>query len=234
MNKSISLKLMLGVVAIIIIPMGILFALTSRGIANLSEDSFAKSTIGELRQVSNVVTAMFEEYKLNVEMLAVDPHMANLPQMSTSHVTATEATPSAPSSDDTAGKALDAVFKLYRETHPSYTNVYAGNMEGAFVLNSPVVGKTQPGGYDPRKRPWWGMALADPTKSYITSAYRSTDGQPMVSACRAVRDAGGKVTGVAAIDITLGTLTELIKNVHIGRTGFVILVQDDGVTMLSG
>ena len=53
----------------------------------------------------------------------------------------------------------------------------------------------------------------------------------MVSACRAVRDSSGKVTGVAAIDITLGTLTDLIKNVHIGRTGFVILVQDDGVVI---
>ena len=229
MNKSISLKLMLGVVAIIIIPMSMLFALTSRGIANLSEESFAKSTLGELRQVNNVVTAMFEEYKLNVGMLAADPAMAQLPQMSTSHVTATAATPARPEADDAAGKALDAVFKLYRETHPSYTNVYAGNMEGAFVLNSPSADKTQPAGYDPRKRPWWGMAISDPAKSYLTSAYRSTDGLPMVSACRAVRDAGGKITGVAAIDITLGTLTELIKNVRIGRTGFVILVQDDGV-----
>ena len=78
MNKSISLKLMLGVVAIIIIPMSMLFALTSRGIANLSEESFAKSTLGELRQVNNVVTAMFEEYKLNVGMLAADPVMAQL------------------------------------------------------------------------------------------------------------------------------------------------------------
>ena len=229
MNKSISLKLMLGVVAIIIIPMGILFAITSRGIANLSEEGFEKSTLGELRQVNNVVTAMFEEYKLNVGMLASDPIMVHLPQMNTSHVTATSATPTTPAADDAAGTALDAVFKLYRVTHPSYTNVYAGNMEGAFVLNSPEVGKTQPAGYDPRKRPWWGMALADPSKNFITSAYRSTDGQPMVSACRAVRDAGGQVMGVAAIDITLGTLTELIKNVHIGRTGFVILVQDDGV-----
>ena len=84
MNKSISLKLMLGVVAIIIIPMGMLFALTSRGIAHLSEESFAKSTLGELRQVNNVVTAMFEEYKLNVAMLAADPLMSHLPQMSTS------------------------------------------------------------------------------------------------------------------------------------------------------
>ncbi len=231
MNRSISLKLMLGIAAIIIIPMGILFALTSRGIATLSEESFAKSAIGELRQVSNVVTAMFDEYKLNVGMLAVDPLMAQLPQMTTSHVTATEPTPSSPDAGDTAGKALDAVFRLYRETHPSYTNVYAGNMEGAFVLNSPVSGKTQPSGYDPRKRPWWGMAVSDPAKSYITSAYKSTDGQPMVSACRAVRDSSGKVTGVAAIDITLGTLTDLIKNVHIGRTGFVILVQDDGVVI---
>ena len=132
---------MLGVVAIIIIPMGILFAITSRGIANLSEEGFEKSTLGELRQVNNVVTAMFEEYKLNVGMLAADPLMAQLPQMSTSHVTATAATPSSATADDTAGLALDAVFKLYRETHPSYTNVYAGNMDGAFVLNSPVAGK---------------------------------------------------------------------------------------------
>ena len=141
MNKSISLKLMLGVVAIIIIPMGMLFALTSRGIAHLSEESFAKSTLGELRQVNNVVTAMFEEYKLNVAMLAADPLMSHLPQMSTSHVAETAPTPARPLADDTAGKALDGVFKLYRETHPSYTNVYAGNMDGAFVLNSPVAGK---------------------------------------------------------------------------------------------
>ena len=110
---------MLGVVAIIIIPMSVLFALTSRGIAHLSEESFAKSTLGELRQVNNVVAAMFEEYKLNVGMLAAAPEMAQLTQMSTSHVTATAASPARPEADDAAGKALDAVFKLYRETHPS-------------------------------------------------------------------------------------------------------------------
>lgn len=144
---------MLGVVAIIIIPMGILFALTSRETMQRCLKKVLQSRPLVNRQVNNVVTAMFEEYKLNVGMLAADPLMAQLPQMSTSHVTATAATPSSPATDDAAGAALDVVFKLYRETHPSYTNVYAGNMEGAFVLNSPVAGKTQPAGYDPRKRP---------------------------------------------------------------------------------
>ena len=66
----------------------------------------------------------------------------------------------------------------------------------------------------------------------LTRAYKSADGFPMVSACRAIPDPAGQgALGVAAIDITLSTLTDIIKGIRIGRTGFVLLVQDDGIVL---
>ena len=130
----------------------------------------------------------------------MQPSRVHTPIRGQQHVTATEPTPSSPDAGDTAGKALDAVFRLYRETHPSYTNVYAGNMEGAFVLNSPVSGKTQPSGYDPRKRPWWGMkdkgfdsqivsALANVAAADLQQAIATADAASKKSAHAAGADA---------------------------------------------
>jgi len=232
MTRSISFKLMAGVLVILLVPLAAIFVLTAKGIAELSEAGFERAASGELKQAANVVSAMFEDYKLSVAMLAAHPLSGRLEEMTTSHVATKEPTSAKPAAGDDYGREIDELFRIFRETHPAYKFVYAGNRSGAFVLNSADEKKTQPPGYDPRQRPWWKQALADPGKSFITRAYRSADGFPMVSACRAVLDPKRKdVIGVAAIDITLNTLTELIKDIRIGRTGYVILVQDDGVIL---
>ena len=229
MKLSISVKLMLGTFVIILVPMVAIFLITSGNISKLSRDNFTQAATGELRQVSNVVRTMFDEAKLNVAMMAAHPLMARLDELTTSHVDTKSPASAKPAEGDEAGKEFDQLFKLIRETHPSYLQVYVGSKNGKFILNSADEKKTMPAGYDPRQRPWWKETLAAPGQSVITKAYKSADGYPMVSACRVVLDARKDVLGIAATDITLNTLTDLIKNIRIGRTGYVLLVQDDGV-----
>ena len=229
MKRSITLKLMLGTMLIILLPLAAIFLLTAHNISKLSQNNFTQAATGELKQVSNVVRAMFEESKLNVAMTASHPLMAHLDELLTSHVDTKAPALAKPLSDDSRGAEFDHLFKLIRESHPSYLQVYVGSRHGKFILNAADEKKVMPAGYDPRQRPWWKESLATPGQSVITKAYKGADGYPMVSACKVVLDAKKEVLGIAAIDITLGTLTELIKNIRIGRTGYVVLVQDDGV-----
>ena len=160
MNRSISVKLMVGVMLIVLIPMAAIFVLTANGISTLSRGGFATSATAELRQVSNIVTSMFGDFSYNAAMLAANPIMSRLGEMTTTHLDATAPTSSEPSREDAYGQELLPTLRLMREAHPSYKFVYVGNRNGAFVLESGDPSKTQPAGYDPRQRPWYKQAVA--------------------------------------------------------------------------
>ena len=86
MNRSIAVKLMVGVMLIVPIPMAAIFVLTANGISTLSRGGFATSATAELRQVSNIVTSMFGDFSYNAAMLAANPIMSRLGEMTTPHL----------------------------------------------------------------------------------------------------------------------------------------------------
>jgi len=88
-----------------------------------------------------------------------------------------------------------------------------------------------PPGYDPRKRPWYQTAMETPDTPSISDAYMSTTGEPVVSNMYPIRNAQGAIVGCMAIDVGLGVLTDLVEKSPLGRTGYVVLVQKDGVIL---
>lgn len=88
-----------------------------------------------------------------------------------------------------------------------------------------------PPGYDPRKRPWYTTAMATPDKPSISPAYLSTTGEAVISNMFPITTPAGEIIGCTGLDVGLGVLTELIEKSPMGQTGYVILVQDDGIIL---
>ena len=82
----------------------------------------------------------------------------------------------------------------------------------------------------PRARPWYKEAAGSPDKAIVSEAYTSTDGQAMLSVAKAVKGGDG-ILGVVALDISLKNLTDMVSGINIGKSGFVALLQNDGVVI---
>src|SRR5215469_4068366 len=74
-------------------------------------------------------------------------------------------------------------------------------------------------GWDHTKRPWFMLAMQNPDKILISDPYQSAAGSTCVAMTKTVRDnvsnrddtpGGGKIIGVAGIDVFLDKLTEIV------------------------
>lgn len=75
--------------------------------------------------------------------------------------------------------------------------------------------------YDPRKRPWYQAAMAEPDKTIITDPYiDAITGNVVVGLAKALSDR----SGVLGIDIQLTALNETVKQAKIGSKGYMSIL----------
>lgn len=86
------------------------------------------------------------------------------------------------------------------------------------------------GNYDPRKRPWYQQVSQNPNKVIVTEPYQGVTGQAMVSVATAIKKSGQTI-GVQSLDVTLSTLTDIVSNIRIGETGYLMLLDGQGTVL---
>ena len=108
---------------------------------------------------------------------------------------------------------------------PAYTLVYVSNNKGG-ITQAPDDLLTV--GFNPAKRPWY-LDTVRAGKTIITEAYISDSGGAVCTVATPIRGASGReIAGVAAIDISLDTLTKETGTVTVGKTGYVIMLDSLG------
>jgi methyl-accepting chemotaxis protein len=113
-------------------------------------------------------------------------------------------------------------FNTFISIHPEIEQVYVGTEKGLF-MNAPDSFKNPPD-YDPRSRPWYQQAMEQKGHIIITSPYVSkSSNQLVVTIAKATTDA----QGVAAINVSIGKLTDIARSVHIGKEGYVYVLDKD-------
>lgn len=82
--------------------------------------------------------------------------------------------------------------------------------------------------YDPRKRPWYGVA-ATQRKPVWSPVYNDfTSKEPTITLAKAVHRADGKLAGVMATDVTLKVLTDFLRGLDVSENGIAFVVDGDG------
>lgn len=131
-----------------------------------------------------------------------------------------------------AGKVEQAIatqFRLLRKNYSEFQEIYMGTKWGGLVgLTDAQV----PKGFDPRGRAWYKDAAAADGNIIITEAYRSAADEALLfSISRSVKTASGNFIGCIGIDIALSDLTSFIGDVRVGKTGYCMLLQNDGLIL---
>ncbi|MGP1523701.1 MAG: methyl-accepting chemotaxis protein [Treponema sp.] len=123
---------------------------------------------------------------------------------------------------------LVSLFKHIQSHFPEFAEVYLGTKWGGYATSWD---NTMKAGYDPRKRGWYKQAFEADGKTIMTSAYESTIGEPVVCFSQKVLSPKGDFVGCMSIEVSLAGLTSFIGRTSVGKTGYVMLVQNDGTVL---
>jgi len=228
MHRSIKTRLVLGLVAVIAVILAGILAIVAYNFSQQSRESYQRSATGEIKQLDYAITLFLDDCLMNADMMAQSPVSLRTDELTTSHLDTKDKSKASVWAGDQQGRRLVDFMVSVQKTHPAYVEVYTGNEQGAFV--SSLEDSAMPAGYDPRKRPWYKDTISTTDKPVLGRAYLSTTGEAVTSAARTIMREG-RLIGVVGLDISLKKLTELIKSVKLGQTGYLALVQDDGVIL---
>lgn len=110
------------------------------------------------------------------------------------------------------------IISQYSNLHPKVLTIYVGVNDGRFI-QSPR--QQVPSDYDPRVRPWYKQAMENNGEVIITEPYTTATGDEglVVTVAKALSDG----SGVVAIDFSLNYFNELIKDIKVGKEGYLFI-----------
>ena len=203
------------------LPIVLVATLVVLNLRSESREGFLDSSTREVRQVSNAMQLFFKAIDENVEMLA------NHPAITAGNGELNKYMSAAPSRvlGERDQRVLD-IFNALGNSHASYAYLSYGVSDGGYVSYPAGQNFTN---YDPRQRPWYQAAMAQPGKTVRTSAYFwPADNAVLIGNVRTVANQLGNPGGVVGVDVSIGGLTEIVRKIKLGDSGYLMLVENNG------
>ncbi len=222
-SMKIKNKLVLAFVSVAFIPVSLVAVISVMNTRTQAVDQFIDGSTREIRQIDGNIRQFFEGTLQNVDQMATDP-------VYTSVNTLKNYQPADAASQPMPAEAQAVIdrFARFGATHPAAAILSIGLEDGTYAKwpDDPQLSK-----YDPRTRPWYKAAMASPGKTVRTPAYYyDKDDVALVGTARALLD-NGKAKGVFVVSVSLKNLTELVKSIKLGESGYVMLIED-GVVLV--
>jgi PAS domain S-box-containing protein len=174
-------------------------------------------------------TLFFEQTWQQLASLLVDPLVRSAVGRLTVYAGKGESALPDPDAYGRDERAISDRFSYIAKTADRIAQIELGMADGGYVMYPP---SPRMAGYDPRERPWYEAAMKSDAERAKTGARLTSDGRNLViSLVGRVRDPDGIVAGVGSISVSLADLTGIIDSTRIGRRGYLLLFQEDGVLL---
>ena len=219
---NIKQKLILAFAVIASLPVILVAVLIILNVRHEARDSFVDSSGREIRQVDNAMQLFFEGISQNVAYLAAHPQLQGI----TGQVKRYLASDAAQVATGERDQQLFKLFEGLAKSHSAYTYLSLGTEDGGYVFwpGDPALAS-----YDPRTRPWYKTAMAQPGKTLRTEAYDwAADDVVLVSTVQSFNDR----SGVVNIDVSLKQLTDLVKQIKLGESGYLMLMEANNTVLV--
>ncbi|TNF83319.1 methyl-accepting chemotaxis protein [Pseudomonas sp. ICMP22404] len=218
---NIKQKLTWAFATIACLPVVLVAVLVVLNLREAAKTNFLDSSGREIRQIDNGMKTFFDGISQNVEFFAKDPRIVAAKDLKNYSAADAAQTPL----PETNKQILD-IFDRFAKSHPATAYLSVGLADGGYASwpDDPKISN-----YDPRVRPWYKAAIASPGVTVRTDAYYwAPDDISLIGIVHTVSDAAGKLVGVVGLDVSLKQLTELVKNIKLGESGYLILVEGNG------
>jgi methyl-accepting chemotaxis protein len=121
-------------------------------------------------------------------------------------------------------REMKDLFDNILDNYDQFKSVYLGTRDGEIHIRPD---QTLPDGYDPRERSWYQAALNSDGIVWTSPYVDAGSGELIISAAKKV-ERNGNLVGVAAGDISLKVISELISSTKIGENGYAFMVDSQG------
>uniref|UniRef100_UPI0030DA7474 methyl-accepting chemotaxis protein n=1 Tax=Pseudomonas sp. EL_65y_Pfl2_R95 TaxID=3088698 RepID=UPI0030DA7474 len=221
---TIRAKLIAAFICVTLIPTLIITVFVTRQAITHEREQFNQSSVKQIQEVDNAFNLFLTSVAENVTLLTQTALLKSADDSLNSYLDApSETKMSAPAAG--IGAEIYTLFDAMGKAHPSYAYVYVGTSEGRYLQwpDSNISAK-----YDPRTRPWFKTGLSGNGKPTRTAAYLfAEDNSTIISTVSTFTDNDGG-TGVIGLDVSLDQLTQAVKRVQFGTTGYLMLVENNG------
>ena len=211
--------------AITIIPLVVVGFFIDSNIRSSAQADFTKATTREVNQVDNAIDIFFDGMKKNLKMLADSPTTRQTEGKITSYINkpggADGMVPMKPL--EAGGYEAESYrsFEQMVRAHSEVSVISLGTSDGGYLQYPAIARKT---GYDSRTRDWYKDTVKQPDKIVITDPFLTSKGVPTIGIFTTIRNQDNSLKGVLGFNIDLPVITKMIKDIKIGETGYVILL----------
>lgn len=223
-------KIMVLISAVFIVMMLLLGIVLDRIITQEKMNNFIEETNLQATQVDNSMDIFLRGLRDGVVNMAQDPLLRN--GGSITRYTEGEAGSDGMIVMDPQAKGgfeLQAyqLFQRYAEANKAAISVISyGTTDGGY-LQYPAIKRKK--GYDSRARDWFKESMADTSAVRITKPFKTSKGTPTVGIFATVKDRQGRPLGVLGFNIDLPVVTDMISEIKIGETGYLMMLDSDNV-----
>ncbi len=216
-----AIVIMLSVVVICLMTTGVFFSKNSL-------QNYYDSAEKEISEFSDSITMFFSEKEAKLNVFAESEEVKAADDSIHSFVDERGEIQILSYEKSSVEQRIRSLCKRFAAYDSSIAEIYLGTRWGGYATN---FDSSMQGGYDPRKRGWYITATAGEGKVMITDAFASTIGQTVVGITRSAYNPGGTFVGNASIEVSLDTLTNILRKVQFGKDSFLMMIQKDGTIL---
>lgn len=195
-------KLFIGFAAILVIPSSLIGISSYQNAKETMFSEMTSATEESLQIIDETLNLFIQTQAENIEYIASASDLESF------------------SEDEPDDQRI--LLDSFQESKNHVEQTYVGKETGDFI-NSPSSFQNPPD-YDPRERPWYQRATDQPGETIITAPYISQSSEQPVTTIARTTDDG---LGVAALNLELTVISDILSNVSIGETGYVFLLDEN-------
>ena len=220
-------KLIIFLLIIIIVPVLVAVKFIGDRFSEYIGDMLVYSTGDDLSRIDSLIDIYLNVFEDNVNYLAENQLVKKADGTVTSYVDSLEKVKVESSKNGGIEKQIYDLYSQFGESNSSLKYVYMGSETGSFILWPEGYVKAN---YDPRQRPWYKAAMENPGKTVVTDPYDYLEGNiTVISIVKTILNDNQEFIGVQGVDISLEEVTDIIKKFKIGKTGYLILTDKNGI-----
>lgn len=223
-------KIVAAFLCVISLPIIVISFITTNEIYDNASKHFTESSRREIKHVDASFQLFFKEIENNVHFLSQHPSVLSAKENVKFYMQETNKLKLTHTQNSKTEAMAYQLYADFGNTHPDLKYVYMGNEEGGYIQ--------WPEGnvsanYDPRVRPWYRTAIEAKGEPVQTDAYYwAEDNAVLISTVKSITDKSGNLLGVQGLDVSLKDLTNLVSGIRIGKSGYVMLVEDIGTILV--
>ncbi|MBP5577701.1 MAG: HAMP domain-containing protein [Treponema sp.] len=229
-KKSISIATIFtaGSVFIVLIVLAISVNIAGYFFSNDNLAKFYESAKTELCVFSDSITNFFNAKEVELNVFADSPEVKAADDSIHSFVNESGSVQILGYQKSSTEERIRSLCKRFAAHDSDIAEIYLGTKWGGYATN---FDGSMDGGYDPRKRGWYETANKGSGRVMLTNAFTSTVGSTVVGITRCVYDDHNNFIGNASIEVSLDTLTNVLRMLYLGEGSFIMMVEENGTIL---